>query len=98
MNKYNKLLWIKLNGTGIWELQKKIDESLREILPIEERFMSHITIARIKKVVDTKLFLEYIKNLKHRQVKFKVKEFILKKSELKPEGPVYTDLQQYLLE
>ena len=97
INRYNSILWIKLNGKEIWDLQKKIDESLKNIFPIEERFMSHITLARMKKINDKKIFLEYVKNLKHRVVKFKIKEFILKKSELKPEGPVYSNIEKYEL-
>lgn len=99
--RFLRILWIKLLGKEIWDLQKRIDEVLETLdfgFKKEERFMSHITLARIKKVIDKKIFLEYVKNLKHRPVKFKVKEFILKKSELKPEGPVYSDIAKYGLE
>jgi len=95
INKYNAILWIKLNGKQIWELQKIIDEKLGKIFPKEERFMSHITIARIKHIPDKSALLKYIKNIKTKKVKFKVSEFILKKSELKKEGPVYTDLEKF---
>jgi 2'-5' RNA ligase len=98
INKYNALFWIKLNGQEIWDLQKNIDTALLGIFPIEEKFTSHITLARMKKINDKKVFLEYIKNLKHREVKFKVKDFIFKKSELRPDGPVYSDLEKFKLE
>ena len=98
INKYNSILWIKLLGKEIWELQEMIDKKLRDIFSKEERFMSHITIARMKKIPSKNAFLEYVKNLKTRKVKFKVKEFILKESELKPEGPVYRDLEKFGLE
>jgi len=95
----DRILWIKLNGKEIWELQKQIDNLLESLGFVkEERFMSHITIARIKKVLDRNIFLEYIKNLKHREVGFEACEFIFKKSELKPEGPVYGDIGKYCLE
>ncbi len=93
-----RILWIKLNGKPIWGLQKKIDEKLEESgFAKEERFMGHLTIARIKNVSDKKDFLEYIKQMKCKEMKFRVSEFVLKKSELKPEGPVYTDLERYKL-
>jgi len=93
-----RILWIKLLGKEIWELQKEIDLAVNEVgFNKEERFMSHITIARIKKIINKKEFLEYIRNLKHRKIKFQIKEFVLKKSELMPDGPVYTDLERYKL-
>lgn len=99
INKYNSILWIKLNGKQIWDLQSEIDKKLKEIgFAPEERFMSHITIARMKKIPSKSAFLEYIKNIKTKKIKFKAGEFILKKSELKEEGPVYTDLEKYKLE
>ena len=97
--KFFRIIWVKLMGKGVYDLQKEIDNSLgNENLFIKEsRFMGHITIARIKKVLDKKAFLTYIKNMKVKETKFKVTEFVLKKSELKPEGPVYTDLVRYKL-
>lgn len=93
-----RILWMKINGKQIWELQKTIDGALSDIFPEEERFMSHLTIARIKKVHDKKEFLNYIKNIKTKSIKFKVSEFVLKKSELQPEGPVYSDIERCKLE
>ncbi len=92
-----RILWIKLLGKQIWELQKLIDDSLGKIFQREERFMGHITLARIKKVINKSGFLEYAKNLRHRKIKFKVSEFVLKKSELMPEGPTYSDIDKYKL-
>lgn len=94
-NRAQMILWLKLQGKGIFDLQKQIDHVLTNLFPLEARFMSHITIARIKKLPDKKAFLEYIKNLKHTSIKFKVSEFILKKSELKPEGPTYSDIEKF---
>jgi len=94
----SRILWIKLNGKGVFDLQNKIDENLKDFFKKEERFMSHITLARIKKIPNPRAFLEYVKNLKHRPIKFKVKGFFLKKSELKPEGPVYENIGEYKLE
>jgi len=45
-----RIAWIKVEGVGIWELQKRIDEALEDLFKKEERFMSHLTIARIKYV------------------------------------------------
>lgn len=96
--KFIKIIWIKLGGKGIFSLQKEIDKKLEDLFKSEERFMSHITIARVKNVPDRKRFLDYIKNIKLKKIKFKVEKFFLKKSELKPEGPVYEDIGEYMLE
>ena len=90
-----RIIWIKLSGAGLWDLQKKIDDSLKELFPVEERFMSHVTIARIKKLGDRKEFLDYLKSIKSKNLSFRVKEFSLKKSELFPEGPRYEDIGVY---
>jgi 2'-5' RNA ligase len=90
-----KIIWIKLNGKGIWSLQKEIDDRLKDLFPEEDRFMSHITIARVKTVGDKKALLDYVQKIKIKNIKFKIDRFFLKKSELKPEGPVYEDLGTY---
>jgi len=97
INRYNSLLWIKLQGREIWGLQEVIDEQLKGLFEKEKKFMSHITIARMKKIFGKKEFLDYVKNIKVKKINFKVKEFILKKSELRPEGPVYDAIGVYVL-
>jgi 2'-5' RNA ligase len=96
--RFIKLIWIKLNGKGIFELQRKIDDKLKELFKEEERFMSHITIARVKEISDKKALLGYLEKIKISKIKFKVDKFFLKKSMLFPEGPVYEDLEEYGLE
>ncbi|MDP2925635.1 MAG: RNA 2',3'-cyclic phosphodiesterase [Nanoarchaeota archaeon] len=92
-----KIIWIKLNGKEIFKLQKEIDEKLKDMFPVEARFMSHITIARVKNVPDKKALIEYLKSIKPKKLKFYIKEFYLKKSELLSEGPVYSDIEKYSL-
>lgn len=93
--KFIRIIWIKLNGRQIFELQKQIDEKLKGLFQPEFRFMGHITIARVKNVWDKKALLDYIKNMKTKKIKFKVDGFFLKKSELFAEGPVYEDIMEY---
>jgi len=93
-----KIIWIKLNGKGIWGLQKEIDLKLKDMFNVEARFMSHITIARVKNVKDKKGFLEYLDSVKPKKIRFNLNEFLLKKSELTPSGPKYEDIEKYLVE
>ena len=90
-----RIVWIKLNGEEIWNLQKKIDSALQELFKPEERFMSHLTIARVKYVKDKKAFREYVKKISVKEIKFNVDCFKLKSSDLKTNGPVYQDLEKY---
>lgn len=91
-----RIIWIKIGGKGIFELQKKADEVLTECgFKKEERFMSHMTLARIKYTKDKKGFHEYVKNIGLKNVKFKFDRFKLKESELRESGPLYRDFEVY---
>jgi len=93
--KFIKIIWIKLDGKKVFELQKEIDDKLKDLFEPEQRFMSHITIARVKSVGDRKALLDYVEGIKSEKVRFKINRFFLKKSELFSEGPVYEDLENY---
>ncbi|MCX8158951.1 MAG: RNA 2',3'-cyclic phosphodiesterase [Candidatus Pacearchaeota archaeon] len=90
-----RIVWIKLEGKGIYDLQKEIDEKLGDLFKKEERFMGHLTIARIKYVNDKKKFEEKILKIPIKKIKFKIRGFKLKSSELKRTGPIYKDLWVY---
>ena len=94
--KFLKIIWIKLKGAE--KLQKQTDETLKDLFQPEHRFMSHITIARIEKVSDKNKLIAYLKHIKPKQFKFNIDKFFLKKSTLTPEGPVYEDISEYVLE
>lgn len=90
-----RIVWIRLGGKGVMELQKKIDSLLDGMYEPEGRFMSHITIARIKHVKDKEKFVEHISNVKSKNFEFNVNEIYLKKSELYKEGPIYSDIMKF---
>ena len=94
---YPKIAWIKVNG-NVFKLQKQIDNALKDLFDAEERFMSHLTIARIKYVEDKDYFKEYISNLKLREIRFKVDKFKLMKSDLREAGPIYSAIEEYNLQ
>jgi len=88
-------VWLHLNNCE--GLQKKVDESLIGLFEKEKRFMSHLTIARVKNVKDKKLFLEKLKEMKFPKIKFVVENFRLKQSMLEEKGPIYGDIENYNL-
>jgi len=92
--KFIKIIWLKLGGDEIFELQKKIDEVLSGLFESEERFMSHITIARVKKC-DRKKLLDFVENFKIEKTRFAVDKFYLKESKLFPEGPKYSIIEEF---
>ncbi len=96
--KYPQQIVIWLHMTNCEELQKAVDEKLSGLFEKEKRFMSHLTIVRVKSVKNKKEFLEEIERISFQKIKFKVKDFRLKKSTLNKKGPVYDDLEEYSLE
>jgi len=100
-----RIVWLHL--TNCDALQKEIDDSLKGLFKPEERFMSHLTILRVKNVENSprddfgkpkKEFLEKLKKIKIPKINFIVENFKLKSSTLKSEGPVYGDIEIYNLE
>ena len=87
-----RIVWVKLFGK-IAELQKEIDRGLSPLFPEENRFMSHLTIARIKYVRDKQAFAYFIKQLPVKPLKFPVTEFKLMSSELSQLGPSYKTME-----
>lgn len=90
-----RIVWIKINAEGFWKLQKQIDEALKELFKPEEWFMSHMTFARVKYVKDKKDFVDYVKNIKVKEIRFSVDKFKLKSSLLGVSGPVYENIEEY---
>jgi 2'-5' RNA ligase len=58
-------------------------------------YRAHLTIGRLKRVGDKNKLIEKIKSYKeHNFGNVSINEFILKKSDLRPDGPVYSALFQ----
>jgi 2'-5' RNA ligase len=91
-----RIIWIHLSNCD--ELQELIDEKLKGLFKPEYRFMSHVTIARVKYLKNKNYFLGELKKIKIPSgLKFKVNNFELKKSTLTPDGPIYEILERYNL-
>jgi len=91
-----RIVWIKIFGCDA--LQKAVDDSLKGLFEPEARFMSHLTIARVKKVDNRNFFLEKLRKMEIPKISFEVDCFRLKESVLNPEGPRYFDMKIYPLE
>jgi len=99
---YVRVLWIGVaeGNREICELQKKIDNVLSSKFKFssEKDFVSHLTIARVKYVYDKaalKTFIEKYNDFEF--LKFTAEKVSLMKSELRKEGPVYSEIKTFLL-
>ncbi len=90
-----RIVWIHMGGCD--KLQKEIDNALEGLFEKERRFMSHLTIARIKKIRNKKEFLDNLSKIKIKESRFIVDKFYLMKSDLNRNGPVYSVLEEFPL-
>mgnify|MGYP001202575620 CR=1 FL=1 len=96
-NNYIKVVWLGIqNSKPIAEIAQRIDEQTSKIGFEKERrsFSPHLTISRVKTVKNKDQLLQVLE--KYRDVEFadiKVDNIKLKKSELTPNGPIYTDIK-----
>ncbi len=96
-HKKPRITWMKISSKPLFDLQKQIDETLSPLFQKEERFMSHLTLARIKYVKSPPNFIKYINQIKPKKLKFQVSSFKLISSDLKPLGPNYSLIEEYKL-
>lgn len=94
--KFVRIIWLHIKNCD--ELQREIDKKLLDLFEPENRFMSHLTIARIKNIKDKKRFLEELNKIKIQKIKFNVGSFYLMKSELYKKGPRYSLIEKYNLD
>lgn len=93
-----RIIWVGCKSGDMERLAKKIDYRMWEIgLPPEKRYTNHITIARVKGKPGKNLqkILMELKNFSAGSMK--VNEIKLKRSVLKPTGPVYSDVASFRL-
>jgi len=90
------IIFINLFCTELAQLAHDIEQALVEWVEPEKRdFVSHMTIARVKKVVDKEELLKTVGSFEVPSMTFDVDSFVLMESELTPEGPVYQGIQRY---
>lgn len=93
-----RVIWVGLDSDNLLrKLQKEIDEKLLDLFSDSQEFTSHITLGRIKSIKDKEKFEDGLKNIKIKNLSFKIEEFGLFKSELTKEGPIYSLIEKYKL-
>jgi len=89
-----RIIWIEIENIN--ELQSLIDAKLDDLFNKEERFMSHLTIARVKKLKNRQKVVDEVKKIQLDE-EFDVGKFYLMKSFLKQEGPEYKVIEEFEL-
>jgi len=97
---YVRVLWLGVaeGNKEICELQKRVDDALKFSFPPEKDFVPHLTIARVKYVNNReslKTFIEKYNDFEF--LEFTVEKVSLMKSELRKEGPIYSEIKGFLL-
>ena len=96
---YIRVIWIGVNPKDrVIKLQENIENSLKEFdFKKDFEFHPHITLARVKFVKEKEKLVKNLKDIKIEEKTIEIKDFRLVKSTLKPEGPVYEDLEVFPL-
>lgn len=89
------ILWLGITNCGAF--QNEIDNSLEELYVKEKRFMGHLTIARVKNIIDKKRFNDTLAKINIPKMFFIIDKFYLMESYLKKEGPEYKIIEEYYL-
>jgi 2'-5' RNA ligase len=97
-----RVLWVGVSGSGmeaLIQIQKLIeDEMYRQGFPKEERkFSPHLTLARIKFADRLTELTQAFSSYNFPAVEFMVSEILIMRSELRPEGAVYSIQQKFPL-
>ncbi|MBU3906980.1 MAG: RNA 2',3'-cyclic phosphodiesterase [Nanoarchaeota archaeon] len=96
---YVKVIWIDLISEEVKKLQQEIENKLTEIgIKKDDReFTSHVTLVRVKELKNKDVFHEKIKKLGIKKQKCNVDKFLLIKSELTRQGPIYKTIKEFEL-
>lgn len=93
-----KIIYLSICAPELVQFAYTLNTVLEPWSQQEKRaFVSHITLARIKKTIDNKKGHDLLRNIQVKPIKFIIDKFALKESKLMPEEVVYTTLQEYSL-
>lgn len=91
-----KVVWVGVEPEEkITKLQQEVEKALSGMFPKDNRFTSHVTLARVKYVKNKKEFIEKLAKIKIEKLSFAVQSFQLVKSNLTEEGVVYEVLEVF---
>ncbi len=93
-----KIIFLQIICPRLGHLAQKIEQALLQWCQVEKRsFVSHATIARIKRLKNKERLLGLFRKLSVKPIQFTIDSFALKESELSAKGPIYIDKGEYTL-
>ncbi|MBM4241208.1 MAG: RNA 2',3'-cyclic phosphodiesterase [Euryarchaeota archaeon] len=98
--RYIRVLWLGVvDPEPFSKLLMDFDENFLKLDFRKERsYIPHLTIGRVKGAKNKDELISKINELEEAEIgKMQVDKIVLKKSELTPEGPIYTDLKEFEL-
>jgi 2'-5' RNA ligase len=93
--KHLRIIWMHLLGAN--EIQQKVDTALEGAFQKEKRFMSHVTLARVKAVRNKPALFTFLDRVEYNAIKEPVSSIQLMRSTLSSQGPTYQILEEYSL-
>jgi 2'-5' RNA ligase len=93
--RYIRVIWIGVECPELERLQRELDNALNAMGFRRERdFKLHLTIGRIRSAKNKQRLIETVQGLEGLEIgKVMIDSVKLKKSDLTPKGPIYTDLK-----
>lgn len=93
-----RILFVHLVCPQLPLLAQQIEDVLAERFEREPRsFKSHVTVGRVKGIDDKLAFLRELDETVVPLVQWTIDSFVLRRSVLTPEGPIYSELKRYSL-
>ncbi|HEY0196828.1 MAG TPA: RNA 2',3'-cyclic phosphodiesterase [Methanobacterium sp.] len=97
---YLKVIWLGLEDPGNFsKILMDLDQEFVKLgYKKEKNYVPHLTVGRVKGAKNKEALVSQIKELEEVEIgAMKVDKIALKKSELTPEGPVYTTVEEFKL-
>ncbi|MEA1993253.1 MAG: RNA 2',3'-cyclic phosphodiesterase [Euryarchaeota archaeon] len=98
---YSKVLWVGTENKNnpMTVIANKLNNDLTSLgFKKGKKFMPHLTIARIKGAKNKEKFLQILDGLKNETIgRMTVDTVVIKKSDLTPQGPIYSNLKEVQL-
>jgi len=93
---YIRVIWIGLNPKkSVVELQKNIDENLKNFFNKESDYIPHITLGRVKFIADKSKFMDKLNRVNIDNKKMEVKNFKLMESKFVGKELVHDELERF---
>jgi 2'-5' RNA ligase len=97
---YMRVIWLGVEEPEQFsQLQRDLDQEFVKMGFKKERsYIPHLTIARVKGPRNKEILAETVQKLESIEIgQMTLEKIVLKKSELTPVGPIYTDIQEFFI-